>query len=97
LEKIEVNPLDEEEYESFILYKYKREDPFTVEKDGDVFVLKGAQIERLFRMTKFSSEEGILRFAKKLTRMGVEQRLDELGAVQGDSVRILDYVFEYRS
>ena len=97
LDKIEINPLDEEEYESFILYKYKKEEPFTIEKEGDIFILKGAQIEKLFRMTKFSSEEAILRFAKKLTRMGVENKLDEMGAKKGDIIKILNFEFEYRS
>ena len=48
-------------------------------------------------MTKFNSDEGVLRFAKKLTKMGVDDKLEELGAVQGDIVKILDFEFEYRN
>ncbi|MGM9879232.1 MAG: GTPase ObgE [Bacilli bacterium] len=98
LERIEVTPLeDEENYEDYVLYKYKKEDPFQIERDGDVFVLRGKEIEKLFRMNKFNSDEAILRFAKKLARMGVDEKLEEMGAKQGDIVKILDYEFEFRN
>lgn len=98
LDEIEVTPLeDEENYEDYVLYKYKKEDPFQIERDGDVFILRGKEIEKLFRMNKFNSDEAILRFAKKLARMGVDEKLEEMGAKQGDIVKILDYEFEFRN
>ena len=36
-------------------------------------------------MTKFSSEEGMLRFAKKLRRMGIDDELDMMGAKEAPS------------
>lgn len=98
LDEIEVTPIiEEEDFEDYVLYKYKKQDPFTVEKENDYFVLKGATIEKLFRMTKFNSDEAVYRFAKKLTRMGVDDALEKLGAKQGDKVKILDYEFEFRN
>lgn len=98
LDKINITPLEEDEdYEDYILYKYKKEDPFQIEKEGDVYILKGKEIEKLFRMNKFNSDEAILRFAKKLTRMGVDEKLEEMGAKQGDIVRILNFEFEFRN
>ena len=98
LDEIKVMPLEEDkDFEDYILYKYKKEDPFVVEKDGDTYILKGKEIEKLFRMTKFNSDEAILRFAKKLTKMGVDEKLESLGAKQGDIVKILDYQFEFRN
>ena len=47
-------------------------------------------------MTKFSSEEGAKRFARKLTKMGIDDKLEEMGAKEGDQVRILDFYFDYR-
>ena len=47
-------------------------------------------------MTKFSSEEGMLRFTHKLRRMGIDDKLRELGAKEGDQVRILDFYFDYK-
>ena len=98
LDKIEVTPIeDEDEFEDYVLYKYKKEEPFEIEKDGDVFILKGKQIEKLFRMNKFNSDEAIMKFAKKLTKLGVDERLEEMGAKQGDIVKILDFEFEFRN
>ncbi len=98
LDKIEVTPLEnEEDFEDYILYKYKKEEPFEIEKEGDVFILKGKQIEKLFRMNKFNSDEAIMKFAKKLTALGVDDRLEQMGAKQGDIVKILDFEFEFRN
>ena len=47
-------------------------------------------------MTKFSSDEAVNRFAKKLRKMGIDDKLVEMGAETGDSVRILDFYFDFR-
>lgn len=98
LDQIEESPLyQDEQFESHVLYKFKKEEPYEIEKESDdLWVLKGKEVEKLFKMTKFSSEEGMLRFAKKLRRMGVDDKLRELGAKEGDQVRILDFYFDYK-
>ena len=97
LEELPDNPLyDDSQIESHVLYKFKKEEPFTITKEDDVWVISGKEIERLFKMTKFSSEEAIYRFAKKLRRMGIDDKLRELGAEVGDQVRILDFYFDYK-
>ncbi len=93
----EDNPLyDESEYLSHVLYKFERNKPFTITKEDDCYIIRGEEIERLFKMTKFSSEEGALRFAKKLRKLGIDDELERLGAKEGDIVKILDFDFEYR-
>ena len=47
-------------------------------------------------MTRFTEDESILRFARKLKGMGVEDELERLGAKRGDEVRILDYIFNFK-
>jgi GTP-binding protein len=98
LDTIPTNPLyDESQIESHVLYKFKKEEPFTISKDDDgTWVIEGKEIERIFKMTKFSSEEAVYRFAKKLRRMGIDNKLQELGAEEGDQVRILDFYFDYK-
>ncbi len=98
LDKIPVNPLyDESQIESHVLYKFKKEEPFTITRDDDAtWVVSGKEVERIFKMAKFSSEEAIYRFAKKLRRMGIDDKLKELGAEPGDQVRILDFYFDYK-
>lgn len=98
LDTIPSNPLyDESQIESHVLYKFKKEEPFTITRDDDgVWVISGAEVERIFKMTKFSSDEAIYRFAKKLRRMGIDDKLVEMGAQEGDQVRILDFYFDFK-
>ena len=97
LDSIPSNPLyDDSQIESHVLYKFKKEEPFTITKEDDVWVIKGEEVEKIFKMTKFSSDEAAYRFAKKLKRMGIDDKLRELGAESGDQVRILDFYFDYR-
>ncbi len=98
LDTIPNNPLyDESQIESHVLYKFKKEEPFTIARDDDgTWVISGKEVERIFKMTKFSSDEAAMRFAKKLRRMGIDDKLIELGAESGDMVRILDFYFEFK-
>lgn len=97
LDTIEKQPLyEEEKFESHVLYKFKVEQPFTIVKDNDTWVIKGEEIEKLLKMTKFNTDESANRFANKLRRYGVDDKLRELGAKEGDTVRILDFEFEYK-
>ena len=98
LDTVPNNPLyDESQIESHVLYKFKQEEPFTITKEEDgLWAISGHEVERLFKMTKFSSEEAVYRFAKKLRKMGIDDKLRELGAEEGDQVRILDFYFDFK-
>ena len=98
LDTIPSNPLyDESQIESHVLYKFKKEEPFTITKEADgLWAISGSEVERIFKMTKFSSDEAVYRFAKKLRRMGIDDKLIEMGAQEGDQVRILDFYFDFK-
>ena len=87
---------EEDEMLSHVLYKFEKEKPYTIEKEDDYFVIRGEEVERLFRMTKFESDESVLRFARQIRKMGIDDDLEKLGAKEGDIVKILDFSFEYR-
>ena len=86
---------DEEVQEKHVLYKFKKEKTFTIIKDGNDFIIKGEQVEKIFKMINFNTEEAISRFAKKLRTMGVDEELEKMGVKEGDIIKILDYEFEY--
>ena len=95
LDTIKEEKLYEDEiFEDHVLYKFKEDEPYTIQKEGDVFVIKGEEIEKIFKRTKFT-DEGVIRFSKKLRRLGVDDKLALMGAKDGDMVRILDFYFEY--
>lgn len=96
LDNIKEEPLfSDEAFESHVLYKFKREQPFTITRDNDIYVVKGKEIEKLFHMTKFT-DEGAIRFARKLRKMGIDDKLLEMGAKYGDKVQIEDLIFEFK-
>ena len=86
----------DEEMMGHVTYKFKNERPFTITKVDDVWVLEGAELEKLFKMTRFDEDEAVMRFARKLKGMGVDEELERLGAKPGDEVQICDYIFEFK-
>ena len=71
-------------------------DAFVLRRGGDgAFELSGERVERLAAMTNFDSDESLVRFERALGKMGVEKKLREMGAVEGDTVRIGRYEFTY--
>lgn len=69
--------------------------PFLIHKDRSTFVITGERVERLAAMTDFESDEGLGRFEQILAKLGVDKKLREIGAAEGDTVRIGDFEFTY--
>lgn len=76
-------------------YEFSSEKDFTIENIDDVWVIEGEKIEKLFKMTDTTHDESLLRFARQMRGMGIDDELRRLGARNGDSVQILDFVFEF--
>lgn len=97
LDTISNDPLyEEEELMGHVIYKFQNERPFTITKIDDVWLLEGQELEKLFKMTRFDEDEAVMRFARRLKGMGVEEELERLGAKSGDEVQICDYIFEFK-
>lgn len=58
---------------------------WTVEKDGDTYVVKGDKIEKFARRTNFDQFEGVNRLRDIMKKMGIAHELSRAGA-QGDSI-----------
>ncbi|WP_165329152.1 GTPase ObgE [Streptococcus tangpeifui] len=72
------------------------EQPFEISRDDDAtWVLSGAKLEKLFVMTNLERDESLMKFARQLRGMGVDQALRERGAKDGDLVRIGNFEFEF--
>lgn len=92
-----LHEIEEEESDATVLYKHeKKGEEFKITRDDDgAFIITGYSIERLFKMTDFSREDGVRRFARQLRAMGVDDALRERGATDGDIVRLLEFEFEF--
>ncbi|MCC2928260.1 GTPase ObgE [Bacillus sp. LBG-1-113] len=89
---------DEEELtQNRVMYTMENEEvPFNITREPDgVFVLSGDSLERLFKMTDFSRDESVKRFARQMRGMGVDEALRERGAKDGDIIRLLEFEFEF--
>lgn len=88
---------DEEDVEERVVYKHEsKRDTFRIDRDSEgTWVLSGEKLERLFAMTNFDHDEAIMRFSRQLRGMGVDQALRDRGAINGDLVRIEEFVFEF--
>ena len=70
--------------------------PFEISRDDDAtWVLSGEKLEKLFVMTNLERDEAIMKFARQLRGMGVDEALRERGAKDGDLVRIGKFEFEF--
>ncbi len=55
---------------------------------NQVYVVKGAGIERLIAMTQLANEDAVSRLQRTLEKTGIINKLRTLGASEGDTVRI---------
>jgi GTP-binding protein len=73
---------------------------FTIKETGEGWRVRGLKPERWIRQTDFSNDEAVGFLSDRLNRLGVESRLVELGAVEGDTVLIGDpensVVFDFK-
>ena len=64
------------------------------EKDH-VFRIVGESIERTYSLINISTDEGLMKLISYLEKIGIEKALQEKGAVDGDTVILCDFEFEY--
>ena len=73
-----------------------KDEPYTVEKAEDgTFVVEGPKIEKMLGYTNIDSEKGFLFFQKFLKEQGILEELEQLGIVDGDTVRMYGHAFDY--
>ncbi len=81
---------------SEVIYKVEDEEPFTIEIEDDVFVVRGPWLDNLLRGINFTDRESLQYFQRALRRKGVIEALEEMGITDGDTVCIGDDMeFEY--
>lgn len=68
---------------------------FTVVRDGDVFVVRGAGVERMVVMTDLEHDAALRHLQHRLKRRGVVRALRRAGARPGATVRIGELEFDF--
>ena len=84
-----------EEKEDKKVYKLEDEEPFTITKEDDMYVVDGPAIRELMRKVNMEDNESLYYFQKNLDILGVNQKLKESGVKDGDTVKVYDYILEW--
>ncbi len=85
-----------EESEERVVYTLKEDkEEFKVEIIGKDYIVSGPAVERLMGRVNIQDNESMYYFQKQLTELGIEARLKEMGIKEGDSVKMLDWEFEW--
>ncbi|HEX5642237.1 MAG TPA: GTPase ObgE [Thermoleophilia bacterium] len=72
-----------------------RLDSFTVEPVDDYFVVRGAQMERLFAKADLDNADAVAYLQQVIERVGLNDALRRAGAVPGDTVVVGEAEFEF--
>jgi GTP-binding protein len=72
-----------------------RLDAFTVEQDGESFVVRGLQMERLFAKADLDNPDAVAYLQQVIERAGLNDALQRAGATPGDTVIVGAQEFEF--
>ncbi|MEG0767032.1 MAG: GTPase ObgE [Clostridia bacterium] len=87
----EVEPLPEEA----LMPEMDWTEGFAVRRENTWYVVEGPQMQHLLDSVNFDDEESLNWFHRMLRRTGVIDALREVGAKEGDTVRILNMEFDF--
>lgn len=84
------------EAEDRIIYTLEdEEDEFTIDIIDGEFIVEGPAVERLMGRVNIGDNESYHYMEKMLKKLGIEDALREKGVKEGDTVKLLEWVFEW--
>ena len=92
---------DDTLYEDTVWFDFDKDDidkdyrVVNVQKDGDVFILSGKQLHKIFDSTNFNDTTSLRYLYKYIEKSGAIDKMKEMGLKEGDTVSIYDYEMEY--
>ncbi len=73
-----------------------KEEPYTIEIDKEGrYVVEGPKIEKMLSYTNLESEKGFLFFQNFIKEQKINDKLEEMGIEEGDTVKMYGLLFEY--
>ena len=77
------------------VYTLEDEEPFTINKKGNNYIIDGPAVEKLMKRVNLNDNESMYYFHKMLDELGVSQKLKEMGIKDGDNVTIAGWELEW--
>ncbi len=68
---------------------------FTVQKEGDTYIVDGPLAQRILGRVNIEDNESLYYFQKMISKLGIEEELKKQGIKQGDTVIFVDWEFEW--
>ena len=68
---------------------------FTVRKEDGIFIIEGKAINRLMGRINIDDNESMYYFEKSLKQLEIEAELKKQGIKEGDTVKVLNWTFEW--
>ena len=85
-----------EEVDDRVVYTLdEKKDEYNVIKEKGEFIVTGPAVERLMGRININDNESMYYFHKQIREMGIEAKLKELGIKEGDTVKFLEWQFEW--
>jgi GTP-binding protein len=91
-------PLYEEKDQDIKVYNAREElkPEFEIKRTGaHEFRIYGERIERTYSLINISTDEGLMKLLSILRNIGVDEKLHEMGAKDGDTVILCDFEFDF--
>lgn len=66
-----------------------------VEREGNIFVLSGGQLEKIFNSTNFNDTGSLRYLYKYIEKSGAIAKMKEMGLEEGDTVKIKNFEMEF--
>ena len=99
LDKTPMFPLfdkDEEVLENKVYELPEEEKEFEIKHPtSNTWVITGDKIIKFYKMTNISTDDGMMKLLTKLRKLKIDDKLEEMGAKDGDIVYLDDFTFEY--
>jgi GTP-binding protein len=83
------------EVEERMVYTLEDKNEFSVTKDGDEYIVEGPAVERLMGRINIGDNESMHYFQKVIRQLGIEDELKKKGVREGDTVKFLEWEFEW--
>ena len=83
------------EVEEKMVYTIEDKNEFTVVKEGDEYIVSGPAVERLMGRVNIGDNESMHYFQKSIRELGIEDELKKKGVKEGDTVKFLEWEFEW--
>ncbi|OBR67320.1 GTPase ObgE [Paenibacillus oryzae] len=94
VEAVQAEPAEQAERKVYTMNK-KEEITFTIRREDEIYVVESEGIERMMKRMNLNSYDAVMRFARTMRKLGVDEALRKKGAKDGDMIRVNDFAFEF--